>query len=94
MSRNIWLTLYYTVLYKVQDGHKHKKSGISPGCSEIQVSHDDSSLLLDPEDTGTLFLENISNYLPADKAKHTRKLETSSILNPFLKQDTLDFASQ
>ena len=21
MSRNIWETLYYTVLYKVQDGH-------------------------------------------------------------------------
>jgi hypothetical protein len=76
----------------------NKKSGISPGCSEIQVfhssTHDDSSLLLDPEDRGTLFLQNISNYLPADKAKHTRKLGTSSILNPFLKQDTLDFASQ
>jgi hypothetical protein len=75
-----------------------KKSGTNPGCSKIQFSHssthDDSSLLLDPEDTGTLFLQNMSNHLPADKAKHTRKLETSPILNPFLKQDTLDFAPQ
>jgi hypothetical protein len=86
MSINIWLTLYYIVLHKVQDGHKHKKYGISPGSSEIQVSHsstrDDSSLLIDPEDAGTMFLQNISNYLPVETTKHTRKLQTSSILNP------------
>ena len=94
-SRNIWLTMYYIVLYKVQDGHEH---GISHGSSEIYASHssahDDSSLLLDPEDAGTMFHQKLSNYLPVDTPKHNRKLETSSILNPFLKQDTLDFASK
>jgi len=57
-------------------------------------THEDSSLLLDPENAGTMFLQNINNYLPVDTAKHIRKPETSSILNPFLNQDNLDFASK
>lgn len=34
-AETFWLTLYYIVFYKVQDGHEHKQSGISPGSSEI-----------------------------------------------------------
>jgi len=41
-----------------------------------------------------MFLQNISNYLLADTAKHTRELEMSSIPNPFPTQDTLDFTTK
>jgi hypothetical protein len=96
-SRNIWLLSY--TKYKMVINIKKLVSVLVPVRYEILTAVlmmiDDQAVgsLLDPEDAGTMFLQNISNYLLVDTAKHTRKLETSSILNPFLTQDTLDFTS-